>query len=560
MSCKYVLRLRFVFLTLLIGWTTCRLPAQEVPATQPAAPKTDLLGPKFAAKSYGLEFRPPLRSTEVDKPSADMIVQFNRTENGLDWQLKVWRVHLPTALPLTTHKDQFGQTQDGVLEQTVTNIKNNTPGVDMKRNELINVGSVRVGMIGVRYTNLNQKRRFTQQAIFEAPLAGQQLYYFLELDGPGKPAAEPEDIINPAERIALETFTQVVDSVVLLDRKDILSDQKDRLFRTMALFVNWSGARFTMLRSALVPEQYQRIIRDGKDIGYSYIVEDFQEKPRAVEESTLRIGVRTRLIPVPGQQWDTSCWMTSTADHKHEVWHSVAQCTDPKGQVLDSYTQLASSDELEKAVVLQAQPGANGALGAPQGVQQNINVKTVRTLTVTTSSTGPGGAARLPEFHRDTPQFFVPQAFSYLLPSLLPLKRATTYMFASFGAASPDEPSQGAIVARYLDVQPQREVTFNGQKLEAVEVDDRQGLEGQPTRNYFEPDGKFIGSARILTVDGKQVTETIVPSDIASLQRLWSNPNLTRPQELPGAGTDGAGGAGVNAAGVDRSTPIPVSR
>ncbi|MDP9174726.1 MAG: hypothetical protein M3O30_12785 [Planctomycetota bacterium] len=513
-----------------LGMIAPRWAGAEEAATQPATVATDMLGPRYAAKAYGLEFRAPANCTEIDKPSPDILVEFDRTDEPA-MQLKVWRTHLQQSLPLSTHKDQFGQQQDGVLEKTINNIRNNTPSTQLLRNEVINVGRVKVGMIGVRYLSATQQRRYTQQAIFEAPNAQNRLYYFFELNSPAKPAAEPDDIENPAERLAYQTFQQVVDSVVLLDRKDVLQDQTDRLFRTRALFkATWPGAQYQVLRSALTTEQYLRVIRGGKDVGYSYVVEEFQEKPKSMDESMVRVGVRSRFVPQTGVQWDTQSWMSSTLDRKHEVWSTVAQCTDPKGTVVDGYLQLGATDERDKAVAIVAPQSADGALGASRGDQGNVNLESVRELQVTTTHRN----NQLDPFKQQTPIFYVPQAYNYLLPRLLPLNRPTTYMFATFIAASPEEVNRGIsgrVMARYMDVLPVTDVTFNGQNYHAVEITDRVGLDGDPTEIYYTPDGRFIGTSHAYTQDGVSAKEMVLPTDVPTLQRLWGRPDLTRPQE-----------------------------
>jgi hypothetical protein len=62
--------------------------------------------------------------------------------------------------------------------------------------------------------------------------------------------------------------------VRLLDRSGIKQDQNERLFRTRALFVHFTPER---IRRSVVDEQWLRIIRDGEEIGYSYVVEEIGE-------------------------------------------------------------------------------------------------------------------------------------------------------------------------------------------------------------------------------------------------------------------------------------------
>jgi hypothetical protein len=511
-------------------------------ATQPATRPSDLLGEKFSSAAYGLEFRVPLNFTIVPRPSADTIVEFDRP--NFNWRLRAWRTRLETSLELTTYKDQLGQPQNGVLEVTLDNIKRGAPNVQVVRNEVINVGAVRVGMLAVRYDTATGERRLTQQAIFQAPDADNRLYYFLDLTGPGKPADEPQEIVNPAERQAADTFAQVVDSVVLLDRSAVAEDQRQRLYATHALFVNWSSNHHAPVRSALLPEQWQRILRDGKDVGYSYIVEELDTRGKTPDDATVRIGVRSRLMPSQLLQWDTQTWMNCSIDRAHESWSTIVRCSDQKGQLLDGFSQVGTSDEQTKAVALNPQRGAgldSGSAndGGPLG-QGNVDIAIVRSLQVITTH----GKTRLNTLSQDTPAFFVPQAFSFLLPNLLPMNRPHAYMFATFvgpdsnlfapqtlGEAEGGDSGLGEIMSRYLDVSPVQQVTFNGQEIQAVLVTDRLGLEGSPTAYYMSPEGKFIGSIRTQADGKKRSTIMVLPTDSDTLLRLWPRPDLTRPPE-----------------------------
>jgi hypothetical protein len=502
-----------------------------------------LLGDKFSSAAYGLEFRPPLNFVAVPRPSADTIVEFDRPD--FNWRLRAWRSSLQTPLDLTIYKDQLGQPQNGVLEVTLDNIKRSAPNVQVLRNEVINVGAVRVGMLAVRYDTATGERRLTQQAIFQAPDADERLYYFLDLTGPGKPANEPDDIVNPAERLAADTFAQVVDSVVLLDRAAVMNDQRQRLYTTRGLFLNWAANHYAPIRTALQPEQWQRILLDGKDVGYSYIVEELDTRGKTLEDETVRIGVRSRLILAP-VQWDTQSWMNSSIDRAHESWSTIVRCSNPQGDLLDGFSQVGTSDEHTKPVVMRPQdtPGAptnmdGGGESLGQG-KGTLALAIVRSLQVNTTRI----KNHLAPVSQDTPPFYVPQAFSFLLPSLLPLSRPQSYMFATFvgpdnnlfsppvlGSTEGNQSGVGDIMSRYMDVLPVAQVTFNGQDCQAVVITDRLGLGGPPTTYYLTPDGKFIGSIRTQTDGKKNSTIMVLPTDADTLLRLWPRPDLTRPPE-----------------------------
>jgi hypothetical protein len=532
----------------LIGLMLMATAAAQSPTTRADAPVTrpsDLLGEKYSSAAYGLEFRVPLNFTAVPRPNADTIVEFDRPE--FNWRLQAWRRVLESPLELSIYKDQLGQPQNGVLEVTLDNIKQGAPNVEVIRDEVINVGAVRVGMLAVRYDTATGERRLTQQAIFQAPDADNRLYYFLDLTGPGKPAAEPKDLVNPAEKLAADTFAQVVDSVVLLDRAGVAQNQRQRLYSTHALFVNWAAGHYQPVRAALQPEQWQRILRDGKDVGYSYIVEELDSRG-APENATVRIGVRSRLMPTPLLQWDTQTWMNASSDRAHESWSTIVRCSNHAGELLDGFSQVGTSDERTKAVALHPQGGAGGLGtggggidGGPLG-QGNVDIAVVRSLQITTMR----GRNKLSPLSQDTPVFYVPAAFSFLLPHLLPLNRPHQYMFATFvgpdanlfsppalGAAAGGQSGLGDIMSRYMDVAPVQQVTFNGQEVTAVVITDRLGLEGLPTTYYMAPDGKFIGSIRAQSDGSKTSTIMVLPTDSDTLLRLWPRPDLTRPPEPP---------------------------
>ncbi|HEX4056464.1 MAG TPA: hypothetical protein VHX86_19560 [Tepidisphaeraceae bacterium] len=525
-----------IFCAVIAAWADPSAP-DDSPSTEPSIHQTNLLGPEFISHVHGIEFRPPADSVEIDKASADTIVEFDRDD--YNWQLKSWSVRLERSLPLTIHKDQFGRDQDGVMEVTLASIKQQTPSVEVVRNELINVGRIRVGMLAVRYETANHDRRFTQEAIFEAPEADHKLYYFFDLTGPGKPLFEPDDVINPAEKLAHDTFAEVVDSVVLLDRTNIVEYQRQGLYSTMGLFVLWNANHNQMIRAALVPEQYQRIIRDGRDIGYQHIVEEYELSPKSPEESTLRIGVRSHMMPTPLEQWDTETWMISSADRKHEHWETSARRMDGKGALVDSFSQVAASDEQTKAFAIDTpQDAANGSLmPSREGLQPNVDIATHRTLEVTTTHR----RTQLSPFRMDVPVFYIPQAFSYLLPELLPLK-PKTYMFATFVPSTPENSgvtSGGNVMSRYLEVLPAQHVKFHGQEFDAIPITDKVTLEGSVTTYYLSPEGKFLGSTANFTDGDKTTTIEVVPSDSQTLEHLWNRPDLSRPDEPMGGGNSG---------------------
>src|SRR5688500_18549312 len=78
---------------------------------------------------------------------------------------------------------------------------------------------------------------------------------------------------------------------------------------------------------------------------------------------------------------------------------------------------------------------------------------------------------------------------------------------------------------RYVDVGTEQEVALGGERVRAVPITDRLGLEGSPTIHYIEPaTNRYLGS---VNNDSKI---SILPTDAATLQKKWANADLTRPK------------------------------
>ena len=245
------------------------------------------------------------------------------------------------------------------------------------------------------------------------------------------------------------------------------------------------------------------------------------------------------------RNWDTETWMYSSADRKHEHWKTAAHCTDNRGQLLDSFSQVGVSDEQTRAFSIQPQQNADGSLlpfqdsnNKPMGPlgQGNVDIETRRSLQVTTTHQ----QAQLNPFQLDVPVFYVPQAFGFLLPEILPLK-PKSYMFATFVPNSPENSSaatSGSVLARYVEVLPIQQVKFRGQEFDAVPVTDKITLDGPVTTTYLSIQGKFLGSTTTVTEGDKTTTVEVVPTDSETLGHIWNRPDLSAP-----AAPDADGGA-----------------
>jgi hypothetical protein len=476
------------------------------PSDEDQAPRDQsLLGQAYENQAAGIAFRAPAGTVRVPKAPGDAeLAEFYDQKRG--WDFKVALSHPDQPTELTTQTAPDGTRHDGLLELTLAQVKRTNPGAEVLRSDVTNIGEAQVGMIALRYTQGTQ-RRLTQLAIVQK---SKFLFYIFNLTTPGakpQPAAAtqpadagPQD--DPTEVAAVHTFTQVLDSLKFLDQSAIREDQVQRLFRTRNLFRNWTNARVT---AALVPEQWLRVLRDGKDVGYSYIVERPEHRGNA---NGIQIGIRSRTRSKPGTTVDAEIWMYSNIDRKHESWSNVVRLSDTANpaKATNYGTEIGSSDAL-----LESHP---------------LTVKTV------------GKNANAEPLTRELPPWYLPQAISHLLPRLIPLNEAKTYMFANYVS------DQHEVMSRYVDVQRERDVTLNGEHLRAIPIADRLGLQGVPTYHYFSPDGKYLGSETTLMQQSPddptphQVKLLILPTTAEELNRIWDKPNLTAPSAPPDAGSE----------------------
>lgn len=491
------------------------------------------LGEPFESATAGLRFRPPAKMKRARRASnADYIVRF--TDDARGWVFVATRSSFDRPIPLSSQLAQDGAAPAGLLELTREQLKENAPGAEIVREDVINVGDYTVAMLAARYT-VGLARVLSQQAIVRA---NDRLYYTLSLTTPaarqGDDGKTPER--DPQEAKAVEAFRAVVDTVALLDQTSVLDEQRHRLFRTRALFVNLTP---TKLRDAITladgaevdqktrqdgkHEQFLRILQDGKDVGYSYVIEN-EEKRGAMEG--LSVGVRTRmtLATDPGAmqpgvagkpaaattvvKTDSESLMWMSLDRKHETWRTLTLVDDGKNK--DHTTEIGASDRQVERVLDRELP-----LGEETDERNPpVRHEEVYTLTVTTAST----QVNAEPFTQLLPPFYVPQAMGHLLPRLLPLNDPKSYMFASFVSET------RAVMSRYVEVGREQNVTLDGTKRIAVPVTDRLGLDGSITTHWMSPAGKYLRS----TNEDSKVT--ILPTDQATLRNIWLDADLTAPE------------------------------
>jgi len=459
----------------------------------------DLLGPVFESRAAGIAMRGPAGCRQIRRPASDDVVIY--ADEARKWTMTVTRAQLAAPMQLAGSKNAAGELVPGLLETTVRQIQVDKPGATILRDDVISVGDSRVGVIAARF-DLGLDAFLMQQALLRVT---DTHYFVINFVTPAPKAGALED--DPATRLAVDTFNAVLESIKLLDQTEIREEQAQRLFRTRTLFVSLNEPR---MRDALVPVQWLRILENGKDIGYTYVVEEIaRDLPRnnvrperqAGAEGVL-IGVRSRMMR-DGTQSDSESWMFCTFDRKSESWSMIGVVDDPKGGKTH-LSELGVTTKRTKPV-----PDKGSLLEG----NKDVTLADEYLLSVTRI----GQSANPQPIKQELPVFYLPQAIGHLLPRLLPRNDPKGYMFASYTSDS------GQVKARYVDVGREESVTLGGQTVRATPIGDRIGLEGSITTHYVSPDGKYLGSVN------KDSKITVLPTDAKTLESLWKNANLTRP-------------------------------
>jgi hypothetical protein len=447
-----------------------------------------LTGPVFDDPLQGISLRPPANAETIRQNlSAGDIAQFVNKDYG--WILKASRAELAKPIPLTTPKA-------GLLERTAEQFKSANPSAEILRQEVEHIGDADCGILVARY-KLSDQLRLMQQAIFHVT---DQVYYVLTMTSPATAGAQAGAGQSDEQR-AMQTFAAVVQSAKLIDRTKIKEDQDQRLFRTRAFYVMLTPEK---IRGALVPEEFQRITQNGRDMGYRYVVEESEKR---YGHDGIRIGIRSHLETAELNQVDTENWLTCSFDRKEEEWSTAAAITDAKG-AKTGVSELGTSTQITRQIF----DPVNGVADPKDPGQPRVRTENHYHLRVTRITVH--GITQ--PIEQGLPPFYVPQALGYLLPTLLAQQPPKTYLFAVWSDATQE------VVARYVDVLPEQFVKLGDKTMRVIPVEDRLGLEGAATIHYILPDGHEVGARAESGV-------LSLTSDRATLLSLWKDANLTPP-------------------------------
>lgn len=468
-------------------------------------------GEWFESKAAGIALRVPEGASEVRRAGMpDLIAEFIQDKQAT--VVRVAKLELRSARQLADTKTPDGAKVKGIVSDLVASFQRENPAAELLRNEITKVNGHDAGLVAFRFS-MGTSRRMMQQAIVQYT---DTYYYQITMTSPAAKSSSDGEI-DSREKAAADLFSDILDSVQLIDRTAIANDQEARLLRTKDLMEDLRGPK--VMNKAVVPEQWLRLTRDGKDIGYTYIVEE-----RAKEDGRdgVLISVRSRSVAGAENQVEVASRMFISDFWKHESWSHVV--TAQAGKKSDTTGELGMSDFEQKNRL-----DTSKAFGedAPDGDPKQPPVKKVTkyTLEVRRQVGKTGGKP----MKWDLPEWYLPQAVKHLLPRMLPLDKPQTYMFVTYVSETHQ------LMTRYVDVGEAKEISFNGQKVKAVAVQDRVGLEGVPTTYYLTPEGKYLGSETEYRVGSTVSVIRVLPSDEATLRRIWDNARLSKPEasEVP---------------------------
>jgi hypothetical protein len=463
---------------------------------RPDVEGNELLGGTYENPLVGISFQTPANCKQVKSNGGDEIVRFLNEQRN--WELVATKSTSSQPIALTADD----KTKMGLLEVSAARLKQVNPSMEIVRQDTTKVNGDNVGILAARFSAGATQRRLIQQAIIQA---NDQLYYTLTMTTPGSANEKGGDSTDPNEVAAVNAFKQVLDSVKLLDRAAVKDDQNERLFRTRALYVNLTPAK---IKSALIPEQWMRLLRDGHDIGYTYTVE---ESDNAAGVDGVKIGIRSRSYPDQNTQVDGETWYGLSGDRRHENWSNLVWVQDLNRKAADLVTELGSSDMTSKKVLVGQPP-------FPKGQNPPVQIVDVFVLNVQKVAKRTNAAP----LKQDLPPWYLPQAMSHLLPRLLPIRSPKSFMFAVYVSDA------GKVMHRYVEIGGEQPVELDGKQVLAIPISDRITLEGSKTIHYMSPEGKYLGSVN------KESKITILPTDASTLQKIWQNKaDLSRPKPAP---------------------------
>jgi hypothetical protein len=496
-----------IVLALLICSMLCRAQQNAQQQARQEAPPDDagsFLASRYESRAAGISFRPPAGGERI-KPAVigTNIVQFSNRDDR--WSLNVTQLVfdkpsrlIPRDNPATPEVDE-GRSEPGLIEQTVKRIQTQNASTQVLRQDLINVGKYDAALIVLRWTE-GAQTWLRQIALVQR---SELHFYSFDFRTPsGRLPTDKEEEEDPGETKAVEIFNAILDSVILLDQRPLEYDRDERLIRTRGLFLQWPAK----IPAVLASEQYFRVTRGGKDVGWMYVVEEPGQRNGI---DGYYVATLSQVMSPEGQKFDSAIEAFCAKDRKSEAWVTITVVEGPD-KTKTHYSEFGQSEPRMVRVRLDDEgPNAQrGGRAEPARVERTM-------LTVT--QTSKAGASQ--PMTRELPPYYLPHALTGVLPRLVPEGQPKGYLFVVWA------PTETNLVFRYIDAEREKKWTLGGRSITATRIIDRIGLEGDPTFHYVF-DGKYFGS------DNPTTGVSVIAVNQQAFGQLYPDAKVGRPRVL----------------------------
>lgn len=491
-------------------------PAPVVNAAQPDAQAEDpRLGVRFTSKAGGISLRPLAGGIADRKLSigsgSPIVTFFNEKEK---WTLKVIPIMYDTPVLLQTTPKASGKEQVGLLDE----MKNQTiianPSVQILRKDYINVGPNDAGVLVSRYTS-NLQAWLHQQAIIKSH---PKQYYVIDLTTPSDwNVSYKADEFPISEQIAAELFDQVLRTVVIHDTTDVFNELNRRLDAGMTESINFKKR----MEKAVIPTQYYRVVSTAtaapKDIGWLVINEN--REARYDNREGIRVSILSKIVT------DKQETLKSVSD----LFTGFNRNNPDESWVMNQYNGDQNTlTEFGETHLRRIRQVVTNTPADPKLSEERVIIPVDRVF-LNVSRKDPVNPFTPIERELAQPFFYLPIAWNECLPRLLPLDEIRGYAFAVWIT------SEQSIIWRYIDVDGEKQTSFNGKPGRYTIVRDRIGYEGNDTYHYFDSSEKYLGWET-----PAQKLRWVV-SDEATLVKMypgdsWAQPKLLEGMNLPVSG------------------------
>ncbi len=570
--------------------TQVAAPASADPSSA-VPPSTDVdpgAGKVFRSRSAGVEITPPDGGLLVRRPNdgnGGEIAEFRYERRA--WEIFVKVIPNGTARPLLT--DPAKPLESGLLDIAVaqlTSVANESTTVSV--HEAVTIGAAKVGLIEA-HRGSGIGRHFIQEAIF--PDADPTRYVLIQMISPERPAGDAGAGGDaPEEAQARRVFRSTLGTVRLPGVAEVKAEAVRRAKASVAFL---DGLTEPQVRAALADVRFIRVVRNGQNVGFVQVnarakVQDKQDGFEVVVQSHVVQPATAAaddgpggVVPaVPGSVFDAQTTYFCTFDRWHEQWHTTARLTPvPAANAGAANAGVANAgvaaagDVARPAAVPVVTPALTPVVTEefgnsdkqrhiardvvaqqnqarqpnPAGKPANNNPPVIERIEYRLTTSRYAGAKGAGKPRRvGLGPIYLPQAVGQVLPELLPTAPGE-YLFQWY------VPEQGDTLSRYVDVRPAADVMLDGQKVNAVTIEDRIGVDSPPTTHYVGKDGQWLGDA----VDDGNVL--YLPATEAELRAIWpgfhvydDDPEARLAEQARQAADRGrAANAGRDAAGRD---------